>query len=99
MVNNLKDFVGWLRQDKEGEAILSDWRPTDLRFGEIVWQANAGRINFTIGEEQPFIPNYIQPFVPQLPNPGIRKNPLFLKMLKSWPWQLRGDWSRINTQY
>ena len=68
-----EDFVGWLRQDKEGEAILSDWRPTDLRFGEIVWKANSGRINFTIGEEQPFIPNYIQPFVPQLPNPGIRK--------------------------
>ncbi|MCD2450199.1 DEAD/DEAH box helicase [Methylicorpusculum oleiharenae] len=64
------DFVGWLRQDKEGGAVQSDWRPTDLRFGEIVWQANTGRINFTIGEEKPFIPGYIQPFVPPLPNPG-----------------------------
>ncbi|MFA6071988.1 MAG: DEAD/DEAH box helicase [Janthinobacterium sp.] len=67
------DFVGWLRQDKEGGAILSDWRPTDLRFGEIVWKANTGQINFTIGEEKPFIPGYIQSSVPSLPNPGTRK--------------------------
>lgn len=62
--DQLEDFVGWLRQDKDGGAIQSVWRPTDLRFGEIVWQADAGRINFTIGEEQPFIPNYIRPFIP-----------------------------------
>jgi superfamily II DNA/RNA helicase len=62
--DQLEDFVGWLRRDKEGGAIKSVWRPTDLRFGEIVWQANIGRINFTIGEEQPFIPNYIHPFIP-----------------------------------
>ncbi|MDI1279255.1 DEAD/DEAH box helicase [Methylobacter sp.] len=69
------DFVGWLRQGKEGGAIQSDWRPTDLRFGEIVWQANTGRINFTIGGEQPFIPNYIHSSVPPLPNPRKRKIP------------------------
>ena len=67
------DFVGWLRQDKEGGAIQSDWRPTDLRFGEIVWQGNTGRINFTIGEERPFIPGFLQPSVPPLPNPGLRR--------------------------
>ncbi|MBV1907955.1 MAG: DEAD/DEAH box helicase [Kangiellaceae bacterium] len=73
--DQLEDFVGWLRRDKEGEAIQSVWRPTDLRFGEIVWQENTGRINFTIGEEQPFIPNYIQPTVPSTPSPGIRTTP------------------------
>jgi hypothetical protein len=83
------DFVGWLRQDKEGGAIQSSWRPTDLRFGEIVWQANTGRINFTIGEEKPFIPGYIQPTVPSLPNPGIRntvfpKNAQELTLAAAW---------------
>jgi len=73
--DQLEDFVNWLRRDKEGNAIQSKWRPTDLRFGEIVWQANTGRINFTIGEEKPFIPNYIQPFVPPLANPRIRSTP------------------------
>ena len=70
--DQLEDFVGWLRRDKEGGAIKSVWRPTDLRFGEIVWQANTGRINFTIGEEQPFIPNYIHPFIPPV---GRRTTP------------------------
>jgi len=71
--DQLEDFVDWLRRDKEGGAIQSDWRPTDLRYGEIVWQGNSGRINFTIGEEQPFIPRYILPTIPPLPNPGIRR--------------------------
>lgn len=70
--DQFEDFVGWLRQDKEGQAITSDWRPTDLRFGEIFWHGTAARIDFTIGDEQPFIPNYIQPFVPPLRNPGLR---------------------------
>ena len=54
--DQLSDFAGWLRRDKEGDPIKSLWRPTDLRFGEIVWQANVGQINFTIGEAHPFIP-------------------------------------------
>jgi superfamily II DNA/RNA helicase len=71
--DQFEDFVGWLRQDKEGDAIQSDWRPTDLRFGEIVWQGNSAKIDFTIGEERPFIPGFITPFVPPLPNPGLRQ--------------------------
>ena len=71
----LEDFVGWLRRDKEGDPIQSSWRPTDLRFGEIVWQADAGWINFSIGEAPPFIPNYILPTVPPVPNPGRRTKP------------------------
>jgi len=73
--DQLNDFVDWLRRDKKGEAIKSDWRPTELRFGEIVWQTNTGSINFTFGKEQPFIPNYIQSKIPSLPNPGIRTTP------------------------
>ena len=87
--DQFEDFVGWLSQDKEGGAIQSDWRPTDLRFGEIVWQSNSGWINFTIGEEQPFIPGYIQPSVPSLPNPGVRttafpKNAQELTLATAW---------------
>lgn len=68
-----EDFVSWLRKDKQGEAIQSDWRPTDLRFGEITWRSNSGWIYFTIGENQPFIPRYVLPSVPSLPNPGVRR--------------------------
>lgn len=69
----LEDFVSWLRRDKDGDAIQSNWRPTDLRFGEVIWQTNSGRLNFIVGEEGSFIPGYIQPMVPPLPNPGYRR--------------------------
>lgn len=71
--DQFEDFVGWVRQDKEGEAIQSNWRPTDLRFGEIVWRGNSANIDFSIGDEKPFIPSFITPFVPPLPNPGYRQ--------------------------
>ncbi|HIF9375893.1 TPA: DEAD/DEAH box helicase [Photobacterium damselae] len=73
--DQFEDFVGWLRRDKEGDAIQSDWRPTDLRFGEIVWQSQSqtAKIDFTIGEEQAFIPGFISSFLPPLPNPGLRQ--------------------------
>lgn len=70
--DQLDDFVGWLRRDKDGDALRSNWRPTDLRFGEIVWQRDRAQINFTIGEAQPFIPDYIQHTVPPI---GRRTTP------------------------
>jgi superfamily II DNA/RNA helicase len=86
--DQFEDFVGWLRQDKEGDAIQSDWRPTDLRFGEIVWQGQSltAKIDFTIGEEQAFVPGFIQSFVPPigrrvLPFP---KNAKELTLASAW---------------
>jgi superfamily II DNA/RNA helicase len=86
--DQFEDFVGWLRQDKEGDAIQSDWRPTDLRFGEIVWQAQSltAKIDFTIGVEQAFIPGFIKSFVPPigrrvLPFP---KNAKELTLASAW---------------
>ncbi len=73
--DELDDFVNWLRQDKVGDAIKSTWRPTNLRFGEINWYTDTGRIDFTIGDERPFIPNYIKPMIPSKPNPGRRTTP------------------------
>lgn len=55
------DFVSWLRQDEEGSAIVSDWRPTRLRFGELQWQSNLNRgwLELKIGDERSFVPSYI----------------------------------------
>ena len=83
------DFVAWLRQDNPGSGIKTDWRPTDLRFGEIVWLGDSGRVDFTIGQESAFIPNYIQPFIPPNPNPGLRqtefpKNNQELTLATAW---------------
>jgi RAD3-like DEAD/DEAH box helicase len=71
----LEDFVYWLRRDEEGEAVKSEWRPTDLLFGEVVWKGTSGILNIKVGNEKPFIPGFIKSSIPSLPNPGVRKKP------------------------
>jgi len=63
------DFVSWLRRDEEGAAIVSDWRPTRLRFGELQWQQNFNRawLELKIDEERSFVPTYITATPPQTP--------------------------------
>ena len=73
--DQLEDFVKWLRRDEEGEAVKSNWRPTDLLFGEVVWNGQTGRLNVTVGEEQSFVPGFINSSIPSLPNPGVRTTP------------------------
>ncbi|EIY0854355.1 DEAD/DEAH box helicase [Acinetobacter baumannii] len=60
--SELDDFVDWISYPSEGKAISSDWRPTDLRFGEIYGtnESNSYRLDFTIGEQNPFIPKFIE---------------------------------------
>jgi len=73
--DQLEDFVKWLRRDEEGEAVKSDWRPTDLLFGEVAWNGQSGRLNIKVGEEQSFVPGFIKSSIPSIPNPGVRKTP------------------------
>ncbi|MCR9107131.1 MAG: DEAD/DEAH box helicase [Gammaproteobacteria bacterium] len=65
--DEFEDFVAWLRRDEEGEAIVSDWRPTRLRFGELRWQNDHNRawLELNIGEERSFVPTYIEAMPPQ----------------------------------
>ena len=57
--DKLEDFVGWLTDDDEDGLIQRNWRPTRLRFGEIEWQQDHGRLEFSIDQERPFVPRYI----------------------------------------
>jgi superfamily II DNA/RNA helicase len=87
--DQLEDFVKWLRQDEEGEAVKSDWRPTDLMFGEVVWSGQRGKLNISVGEEQSFVPGFIESSIPSLPNPGVRttsfpKNAQELSLATAW---------------
>ncbi|MBD8805027.1 DEAD/DEAH box helicase [Pseudomonas syringae] len=61
----MEDFSAWLRRDQPGSAIKGDWRPTRLRFGEVVWSSPTARLNLRVGDERPFVPRYITGSVPQ----------------------------------
>lgn len=87
--SQMDDFVGWIRRDKEGKAIRSNWRPTELRYGKIVWGRTSARVDFNMGVEKYFLPNFLKSFVPPLPNPGKRrvaypKNAQELSLASAW---------------
>jgi hypothetical protein len=56
----LDDFVAWLRQDGEGGLVKSEWRPTRLRFGEVLWSNRRGRLEIRVGNERPFVPTFFR---------------------------------------
>ena len=57
--DQLDDFSGWLRRDRPGGAVKHDWRPTRLRFGEVIWNSPTARLNLRVGEERPFVPVFL----------------------------------------
>ena len=66
------DFVSWLCRDQDGGAITSDWRPTRIRFGEVIWAGTRARLELRVGGERPFIPAFLSEKVPPK---GKRKTP------------------------
>jgi len=62
--DQLDDFANWLRRDHPGELIKYDWRPTRLRFGELIWNSPSGRLDLRVGDERPFVPRFLTSFVP-----------------------------------
>lgn len=64
--DQLEDFSAWLRQDQPSGPIKNDWRPTRLRFGEVIWKSPTARLNLRVGDENPFVPRFLTGAVPPL---------------------------------
>ncbi|SDH40588.1 DEAD/DEAH box helicase [Paraburkholderia phenazinium] len=78
--DQLDDFAGWLRRDHPGGLIKNDWRPTRLRFGEVVWTSPTARLNLRVGDERPWVQRFLTGETP--PNwipPKRRRTTLFPK--------------------
>lgn len=57
--DQLDDFAGWLRRDHPGGLIKNNWRPTRLRFGEVVWTSPTARLNLHVGDERPWVQRFL----------------------------------------
>lgn len=71
-VDEVEDFVNWLTDDQPDGLIASSWRPTKLRYGEVIWQGDRARLSIIVGDEEPFVPKFLEPFVPPI---GRRRTP------------------------
>ncbi|MGO2092102.1 MAG: DEAD/DEAH box helicase [Microbacterium gubbeenense] len=70
--DEVEDFVNWLTDDQPDGLIASSWRPTKLRYGEVLWQGDRARLSIIVGDEEPFVPKFLEPFVPPI---GRRRTP------------------------
>ncbi|SLJ91188.1 DEAD/DEAH box helicase [Novosphingobium mathurense] len=61
----LEDFTAWLTCDHPSGLVKKDWRPTRLRFGEVVWRGDHARLDISVGAEQPWIETFITPTLPK----------------------------------
>ena len=64
--DQLDDFANWLRRDQPGGVVKTDWRPTRLRYGEVIWNGQTARLNLRVGDERPFVPRFLTGFVPPI---------------------------------
>lgn len=69
---DLDDFVSWITNESADGLHREHWRPTQQRFGLIEWRGDHARLSITLGEEQPFIPRFLEPT-----EPGGRRRRLF----------------------
>lgn len=58
--NELNDFVGWFTNDEPAGLVKESWRPTNIRYGEVIWYGDHARLNITVGGEKPYVPKFIE---------------------------------------
>lgn len=63
--DQLADFTAWLTRDQADGLVKKDWRPTRLRYGEVLWKGDHARLDITVGAEQPWIENFLTPVLPK----------------------------------
>lgn len=70
--DEVEDFVNWLTDDQPNGLIANSWRPTKLRYGEVIWLGDRARLSIIVGDEEPFVPKFLEPFIPPI---GRRPTP------------------------
>ena len=90
----LRDMTAWIRSDEEGEPVRSDWRPTRQRYGTLEWRGRAGRLNYDLEDNGPFVNRFIRRLQPR----GRERNP-YPRDLKDvalmGAWRFAADGKRV----
>lgn len=64
----LEDLTAWIRNDVEGEAVRSSWRPTRQRFGALIWHGDAATLHYDLEEQGPFLGRFVEQIAPRPPD-------------------------------
>lgn len=85
------NLTAWIRSDVEGEPVRSSWRPTRQRFGTLVWQGDAARLNYDLEQQGPFLARFIEQIPARAPDrkPYPRKTK-DLTLFAAWQFAQQG---------
>lgn len=89
--DELDDLTAWIRNDKEGGPVLSDWRPTRQRYGALTWGGTEARLTFDLTNGGPFLDKFVEakPALGQEKKPYPRKNS-HLALFAAWEFAAQG---------
>lgn len=57
--DELKDLTAWIRADRPGVPVRSDWRPTRQRYGMLAWRGSEARLTLDLTANGPFIDRFV----------------------------------------
>ncbi|MBI6667161.1 DEAD/DEAH box helicase [Pseudomonas syringae] len=91
--DELDDLTAWIRSDKEGEPVRSNWRPTRQRFGALTWRGSSKNaiLRLDLNRRGPFLDK----FVSEKPARGREKIPYprknsHLTLFAAWEFASQG---------
>ena len=89
--DELDDLTAWIRSDEPGDAVRSDWRPTQQRFGMLSWSGRDARLTLNLDEGVPFLDRFVveKPPLGQEKKPYPRKNS-HLALFAAWEFAAQG---------
>ncbi|MFZ7072567.1 DEAD/DEAH box helicase [Pseudomonas aeruginosa] len=57
--DELDDLTAWIRSDKPGDPVRSDWRPTRQRFGALTWRGKDALLRLDLDDDGPFLDKFV----------------------------------------
>jgi len=89
--DELDDLTAWIRSDKPGEPVRSDWRPTRQRFGALTWRGKDALLRLDLDDDGPFLDKFVveKPALGKEKNPYPRKNS-HLTLFAAWEFASQG---------
>lgn len=89
--DELDDLTAWIRSDKPGEPVRSDWRPTRQRFGALTWRGTNALLHLDLDDNGPFLDRFVvmKPALGRERNPYPRTNS-HLTLFAAWKFANQG---------
>ncbi|WP_337155086.1 DEAD/DEAH box helicase [Pseudomonas protegens] len=89
--DELEDLTAWIRSDKDGDPVRSDWRPTRQRFGALGWRGKEARLRLDLDAGGPFLDKFVveKPALGREKYPYPRKNS-HLTLFAAWEFANQG---------